>query len=183
MNHCRPEEPSEDILQIQLDKNLNTKQALDKILPQVFPHLLKDSNLIMDPNTQNWVLAVTYGGTSALTFNSQKEYIDQTKIAHSLYLVRLTAAINLLPIQELRLSLSKPLYVKGESNPAVEIQEFEIYRTLVSISKVSEILQKHPEISPFGDKKKQKQALRSILEEVTKLWTVELNQLNLITIE
>jgi len=180
---CNSEPSEERIIKIQEDKSLDLNSALSQILPLVFPHLLKDWSLEEDTKTKLWKLNVSYGGTTALTFNSQKEYFENTVRSHSMYNARLVAAVSKLPIQFIRLSLSKPLYVKGENHPEVGIQEFEIYRTLLPVEDAKSILSSSSELSPFSDLKHQKTKLIELFEKIKNVSKPELNQLHLITVE
>ena len=180
---CKEEPSSQAILKIQDDKTLDLQSAMAKILPMVFPHLLKDWSLEQDPKTSQWKLIISYGGSTALTFSSQKEYLENTIRSHSMYNARLVAAISSLPIQEIRLSLTKPLYVKGENHPDVGIQEFEIYRTSLQVEQAKLILKESPDISPFSDFKHQKVELIALFDKIHKTCTSELDQLRLITVE
>jgi hypothetical protein len=181
--NCQEESSQESILAIQKDKSLDLRTAVSKILPLVFPNLLKEWSLEQDSKTKNWILVVSYGGSTALTFSSQKEYLENTVNSQALYNARLVAAISDLPLQEIKLSLTKPLYVKGENHPDAGIQEFEIFRTSVSVEKMKGILFESGNTNLFSDVKKQKTDLARLFEQIQKISLIELNQLHRITVE
>ncbi len=180
---CKDVPSENEILKIQKEISLELPAALTKILPLVFPHLLKDWKLELDPKSNQWILKVSYGGNTALTFDSQKEYIENIKHTQALYNARLAAAIRELPIQEIQLSLTKPLYVKGENHPDVGIQEFEIFRTSLDLKQTKVILDDLNGITPFSSYRDHKEKLVQLFDKIEKIWTIELNQLNQITVE
>lgn len=171
------------ILKIQQDASLDLNSAVSKVLPLIFPYVLKEWKLEQEETSKLWVLRATYGGNTALTFDSQKEYADNLMRIHAMYSSQLAAAFSQLPIKEIRLSLSKPLYVKGENHPDVGIQEFEIFRTALSTDKAKAILSEKNATSPFAGFKDHKKELLDLFGKMQGAWTVELNQLDQITVE
>ncbi|TGL60276.1 hypothetical protein EHQ58_07185 [Leptospira ognonensis] len=180
---CKENPPETEILKVQNDTSLDLNSAVSKVLPLIFPHLLKEWKLEPADTSKLWVLRASYGGTTALTFDSQKEYAENLIRTQAMYTAQLAAAISNLPIKEIRLSLTKPLYVKGENHPDVGIQEFEIFRTALSTEKAKAILAEHKTISPFSSFKNHKEELSQLYGKIQAAWTIELNQLGQITVE
>jgi len=181
--NCKKKDLGPDIESIQRDRSLDVRSSVAKLLPIIFEWRLKDWKLNADPKTNEWILDVSYGGTTALTFHSTEEYSKDTVETHALYHLKLISALSHLPIREIRLNLTKPLYVKGETKPESEIQEFEIYRTKTDGSKIAEILTKNKNINLFDSSNLDQKKIREMIDEAQKFWFVELNELPRITLE
>ncbi len=179
---CKEEPNPKKVLAVQNDTSLDFRSATGKIVEMIFDTQLKEWTLEQDPKTSLWTLVVTYGGSSALTFSSQLEYADQVQKTQALYHAQIAEAMAQLPIQELRLSLTKPLYVKGENHPDAAIQEFEIYRTSIPKAKINDLV-KSTGIDPFGEFKTKKAEIFSLLDQIQKISQIELNELDKITVE
>jgi len=181
---CSPEEITKDeVLSVHANKQLGKEAAIDKLIPRIFIHSLKELKLGFDPSTKDSLLEISYGGSSALTFSSQKEYKTNTVMTHALYSAKTLFASAPYPISQIRLSLVKPLYVKDETNPDVGIQEFEILRISMDMKKAREILSKHSNVDPFSTEKSGEKERKAFLEDLIRIWKVELDELNKITVE
>ncbi|TGN10179.1 hypothetical protein [Leptospira ilyithenensis] len=173
----------EKIAAIHAKKQIGAEEATAQLIPLIFEYELKEWKITTDPVSKYQLLEVSYGGSSALTFSSQKEYKINTTMLHALYSAKSLFAFSPYPISSIRLSLVKPLYVKDEAHPDVGIQEFEIFRTSMDMAKAKEVLNKHSKTDPFSLEKSEEKDRKVLLEDLVRIWKLELDELNKITVE
>ncbi|TGN17165.1 hypothetical protein [Leptospira idonii] len=173
----------EEITAIQKNQNIKTEEAIAQFIPMILQDQLKEWKMILNPTDKRWSVLVSYGGSTALTFDSQEEYKKNTFLVQALVLSRLSFALAPYEVGEITLSLSKPLYVKNEKNPDVGIQEFEILRTTLPFAKAVAVLKKYSHIDPYANQKSQKEDLLKMLNEITEVWVMNLDELDKITVE
>ncbi|BDA80434.1 hypothetical protein LPTSP3_g33640 [Leptospira kobayashii] len=181
---CTPSGASkEKIITIHANKQIGVEEATAQLIPLIFEYELKEWKITTDPVSKNQILEISYGGSSALTFSSQKEYRTNTTMLHALYSAKSLFAFSPYSISDIRLSLVKPLYVKDEAHPDVGIQEFEIFRTSMDMAKAKEVLKKHSRTDPFSTEKSEEKDRKTFLEDLVRTWKLELDELNKITVE
>ncbi|MCZ8342087.1 MAG: hypothetical protein O9301_03580 [Leptospira sp.] len=126
---------------------------------------------------------LVYGGNTALTFTDEKEYQNYTISFHKLILLRMALLLKVCTTENYSLSLSKPFFVKGETNPETEIQEFEVLRTTIPKSKVDSILLKYKNWNVLENPKLDSETWLKISKEIDEAWIVELNELSRVSLE
>lgn len=128
-----------------------------------------------DPETRT--LHIEYGGTSALTFSDSKEYVPMTQLDLARKLYRTYYYGKFRNLNKIRVSLVKPFFIKNETDPEAEIQEFEVFRVGVD-NRTWEQLPLQGTAHPFEvDKNDQPIGnFRKELDHLIQLWKVELNE-------
>lgn len=100
------------------------QESLDQLARITFHHSYRDSK--WDPNSKT--LYIEYGGSSALTFSNSSQYVPMTKLDLARKIVRTYLYAQKDGVENLRVSLVKPFYVKDIPEEEPEIQEFEVFR-------------------------------------------------------
>ncbi|WCL48954.1 hypothetical protein [Leptospira sp. GIMC2001] len=154
--------------------------SMDELARLCFKHSYRLSEWGADKNT----LYVEYGGASALTFSSKETYIPSILLDLARKAYRTYATGSKKGLAELRVSLVKPYYVKNETNPETEIQEFEVYRISIDPVIWSKVNSDKP-IDPFETDENDIPIGKFLerLEILMKEWKVELNELKRVQVQ
>jgi hypothetical protein len=127
--NCQKPSLQKEIETLRNDTALGTEEKYHSILKLILKNELKEMQYSPKNEKEPETLEVLFGGTSGLTFLDSGSYKQATIRYISLMGLRIFEGIQPGPGFVLRLSFSKPFYVKGEQNEDVILQEFEIYRT------------------------------------------------------
>jgi hypothetical protein len=123
LGNCSPSQENQFNQWISHTKILN-QTSTSELAKIAFHHSYKESK--WDETDQS--LYIEYGGSSALTFSDSKNYKPMTLLDLATKSYRLFRHGNPKGLNNLRVSLVKPFYVKNAPNPDTEIQEFEVLR-------------------------------------------------------
>ncbi len=171
-----------DISSYQSEFNGSNLEFGAKYLPIVLGSHFKSMEEGIDANKKKEI-HVIYGGSTALTFTDQKEYQNYTISFHKLILLRMATLLKVSSTDNYSLSLSKPFFVKGETNPETDIQEFEVFRTTISKEKIDSILIKYNNWNVMENPKIDSEVWQKISKEIEESWIVELNELSRVSLE
>lgn len=183
LSQCKPKQiTKDDVTHWQTKFSGNTLDFVSDYVPQVVGSDYKSFEHNVDAN-EKAELHVVYGGSTALTFTDQKEYQNYMLAYQQLIHLRIATLLAFSNIERYSLSLSKPFYIKGETNPETEIQEFEVLRTVAEKEKVNAVLAQYPNFDPFRNPKLDSEEWKAISKSLQEVWKVELNELSRVTVE
>jgi hypothetical protein len=172
------QQSTKESLEAWLTQDMEQKSlAMDELVRLCFHHSYKESEWNSDKNE----LYVEYGGSSALTFSNSKNYVPMTLLDLARKSYRTYHYGNQRGLAVLRVSLVKPFYIKNETNSDVAIQEFEVYRMKITPQVWKKIHRQNDQeikVDPFevAENDIPKGEFLKVLEDLQKLWLVELNE-------
>ncbi|MDF3818483.1 hypothetical protein P3G55_01150 [Leptospira sp. 96542] len=180
---CSPQTTSKDRVDAMVKNNKEPLEVFaGSLLREILGNQLKSFELGTNKSNEK-ELHLYYGGNSALSFHDQSEYRDQTLSFHSLVQLRVVYGFLSFGIPEFSFSLYKPFYIKGETNPDVEVQDFEVLRTTIPRITVQNILEEHPQFDPFVNPKQNSQDWETINKKIQSQWKLELDELYRVSLE
>jgi hypothetical protein len=170
-------------IQVLSGSNLTDKEAIEQIVTEIYKDKLKSFKL-EEIEPEKWKLTIDFGGTTALTFIPKDKYNEFMENLVALYLLKTFKNCSSRNLQEVRIALVKPFYVSDPSLPSESIEEFEIFRTRLSITELNKVTGWN-HIDEFSESKKGEPSLQviEILQEIRKVWIIELNELKRIEIK
>jgi hypothetical protein len=129
-------------------------------------------------------LVLEYGGSSALSFRDQDTYQKEMKLITANYLLKFIRYTKSRNLKLITISLVKPYYVNEESIKREVIEEFEVYRVSLEIENTKNIKDIDIiDLENVDTKSPEWESKLKILEEIIKLWRVELNDLRRIEVK
>lgn len=156
------------------------QESLDQLAKITFHHSYRYSK--WDPDTKT--LFIEYGGSSALTFTNSSQYVPMTKLDLARKLVRTYVYARKEGVENLRVSLVKPFYIKNAPIEEPEIQEFEVYRIRFT-KKIWDLLPNKEQLDVFevDEFDYPKGNFYQALDWVIRNWEEELNEFARIEIQ
>ena len=129
-------------------------------------------------------LILEYGGSSALSFRNQDTYEKEMKLITANYLLKFIRYTSTRNLKLITISLVKPYYVNEESIKKEVIEEFEVYRVSLETEKTKNIKDIDlVDLENVDTKSPEWESKVKVLEEIIKIWKVELNDLRRIEIK
>jgi hypothetical protein len=129
-------------------------------------------------------LVLEYGGSSALSFRDQDTYQKEMKLITANYLLKFIRYTKSRNLKLITISLVKPYYVNEESIKREVIEEFEVYRVSLEIESTKNIKDIDIiDLENVNTKSPEWESKLKVLEEIIKLWRVELNDLRRIEVK
>jgi len=129
-------------------------------------------------------LILEYGGSSALSFRSQDTYEKEMKLITANYLLKFIRYTTSRNLKLITISLVKPYYVNEESINKEVIEDFEVFRVSLEIEKTKTIKDLDKvDLENVDTKSPEWESKLKVLEEIIKLWRVDLNDLRRIQVK
>lgn len=167
-----------DLEEIAANPKFSDEYVFAEVAKKVFGNQLKEFRYATENGKK--IVSIEFGANSALTFQISDNYEKDHKLVMAAYQVRFLQPLQKRSPDVLVMSLVKPFYVKEEQVGKELIEEFEIFRARLEInpfSKIPDVYSVNPNTNEEKEKKLQ------ILEEVQKLWKIELNEFKRIELQ
>lgn len=180
--YCAQTQP-EQAEQIVSNTSIKDKEAISQLANLVFGKTLKEFE-ISKRDEKNLQATIEYGGSSPLTFLSQKNYAKALKQETAKYIFRLLRYGNKRNLDYIRCSLVKPLYVNDPMLKKESVEEFEIFRIYISIEDLKNI-KNWDKVDPFLETSQglPTKDVVEVLKKIIQNWKVELDEFNRIKVK
>ncbi len=149
---CQKNSIQKDLAEIRNNASLGKEEKYHSILKLILKDELKEIQYNEKTEKEPETLEVLFGGNSGLTFLDSASYKKATIRYVVLNALRIFEGIQPNENFVLRLSFSKPFYVKGELNEDAGLQEFEIYRIGWSLPDYQTWKKENPKADVFAEK-------------------------------
>jgi hypothetical protein len=165
--------------QVNLEKlvensEIPTEIVLVEAAKQIFGNEYKEAKLEED---SGYHVTIEFGGKTALTFLNEGKYEKELKLITALYAWKYFRYLEKRNLRVLVLSLVKPYYIHHEEINQEVIQDFEVFRIKISLSDLEKVPLWREESLDFKKADAEtKERVSRILESITEVWTVELDE-------
>lgn len=156
------------------NSEIPTEIVLVEAAKQIFGNEYKEAKLEED---SGYNVTIEFGGKTALTFLNEGKYEKELKLITALYAWKYFRYLEKRNLRVLVLSLVKPYYIHHEEINQEVIQDFEVFRIKISLSDLEKVPLWREESLDFKKADAEtKERVSRILESITEVWTVELDE-------
>ncbi len=157
-----------ELAQLSKNKKLSAEELSYSLASKLLGNTLK--NFQIEKNKDAYDIYINYGNDRAYTFQSQNQYAERMQFDIVKLIINLFVFLKDTPISSLRISYSKPFFVK--TNDREHTEEFEIFRVKVFFSDLKNI----SGLKFIHDKKKMDSDIRENFNKVRLVWKIEMNE-------
>jgi hypothetical protein len=171
-----------EIEALQNNKNISDEESLYGLAKIIFGDSLKSFKTEKNPNGKQNV-TIDYGGNRAYTFYSEGNYTERIQLDTARYILLFFQAAKIRNLEELRLSVVKPYFVKEPNAKKETTEEFEVFRVHISLSEIEKISSWDNAKLLRDNKNSNNSNVAEFLNQVRLKWKIELNELNRIELK
>ncbi|TGK01376.1 hypothetical protein EHQ53_08235 [Leptospira langatensis] len=175
-NNCK-QTPKEKVRAVLSDASMSEEEKIKAVALTLFGERLKEIEITSNQDEQGskYDIYMGFGGTSALTFLESSQYAIRMKVELALETYRFLQALNEIRFGKYRMSLIKPFFIKNGATRGIE--EFEIFRFRTNAEEIKAISGFNETDSFDADRFDSPSApVMIVLNEMMKLWQIELDQ-------
>ncbi len=173
---------NKEIEALQNNKNITDEESLYGIAKIIFGDSLKSFKTEKNENGKQNV-TIDYGGNRAYTFYSEGNYTERIQLDTARYILLFSQSAKIRNLEELRISVVKPYYVKEPDAKKEVPEEFEVFRAKVSLSEIEKIPNWENAKLLRDNKNINNSNVTEFLNQVRLKWKIELNELNRIELK
>ena len=179
---CKKRDKQIEMNTIIENKNISDEEALYGISKVLFLDLLKSFKSEVNQAGKQDVV-IEYGGNRANTFHSQENYSEKIQFDVVRYILLYFQSGSKRNLDNLRISLVKPYYVKEPDVKKEIMEEFEVFRVSISLNDLNTIQDwENPKL--LSDNKNANNAkVIELFNQVRLKWKIELNELRRIELK
>jgi hypothetical protein len=173
---CKKTERQKEISQFLENRNITDEEALYGISRIIFGDSLKSFKSEKNSSGKQDV-TIEYGGNRAYTFYSEENYSERVQLDTVRFILLYFKSGQKRNLENLRISVVKPYFVKEPDAKKELTEEFEVFRVSISLAGLSNVKDWENE-KILNDKKSiSNSKVMELFNQVRLNWKIELNEL------
>ena len=171
-----------EILAFQENSNISDEEALYGISRIIFGDTLKSFKAEKNSSEKQDV-TIEYGGNRAYTFYTEGNYTERIQFDTVRFILMYANASKKRNLDNMRISVVKPYYVKEPDAKKEVTEEFEVFRASISVSELEKITGWNNQKLLSDNRNVNNPNVIETFNQVRLRWKIELNELSRIELK
>ena len=180
---CSKGSPNQkEILALQENSNISDEEALYGIGRIIFRDTLKSFKAEKN-SSEKLDVTIEYGGNRAYTFYTEGNYTERIQFDTVRFILMYANASKKRNLDNMRISVVKPYYVKEPDAKKEVTEEFEVFRASISVSELEKITGWNNQKLLSDNRNINNPNVIETFNQVRLRWKIELNELSRIELK